>query len=108
MWISLFRSHPKKQTRLEILSAFSDAMAGILEGVFVSLGHTLAQKLRSETSLSRIVSAKPQDPLLYLCARCDKDRYQTTDAIRMGGSWNPQTLEECCRENAEFFVTGGQ
>jgi hypothetical protein len=101
-------SPTKKQTRLEILSAFSDAMAGILEGVFVSLGHTLAQKLKSETFLSRIISAKAQDRLLYLCARCNKDRYQTTDAIRMGGGWNPQTLEECFRENAEFFVTGGQ
>ncbi len=83
-------------------------MAGILEGVFVSLGHTVAQNLRSETLLSRIISAKSQDPLLHLCARRNKDRYQTTDAIRMGGGWNPQTLEECFRENAEFFVAGGQ
>lgn len=101
-------SPTKRQTRLEILSAFSDAMAGILEGVLVSLGHTLARKLRSETFLSRIISAKSQDPLLHLCARCNKDRYQTTDAIRMGGGRNPQTLEEFFRESAEFFVTGGQ
>lgn len=42
------------------------------------------------------------------CARCNKDLYQTTDAIRMGGGRNPKTLEEFFRESAEFFVTGGQ
>jgi uncharacterized protein YbjT (DUF2867 family) len=45
---------------------------------------------------------------LWQTFRKGKERYQTTDAIRMVTGRNPQTLEEFFRENAGFFFASSQ
>ena len=106
MWISLFRSHDKKQTRARNLKRLQRC-----NGWAIGKGcnsRWVIRSLRSSEArlfLSRIISAKPQDPLLYLCTRCNEKlpdyRCQFVWAVvgirrhleeyfeRMPNSWSP-------------------